>query len=154
MDSLVSSSIPDLSRFWESLNWFHICNYLQESGYFHQQAKKLRKTLISTGLWLFNDLLMVMTDVNAPMVSMKQKTLKKVLSLLASWKPLKKSAGSGLTDPEHYFHYICSTTTMSFSKLCPLVFSSLFPPLCLVETKRGTEEGDVRNFGSLYWTHV
>jgi hypothetical protein len=44
-----------------------------------QEAKKLKKTLISTVLWLHNDLLSVKTDVNIPTGSNMQKKLKKNL---------------------------------------------------------------------------
>ncbi len=42
---------------------------------------------------LFRDLLSLKTDVNKPLISNEQKKLGEVF-LLASWKPLKKTAGS------------------------------------------------------------
>ncbi len=89
------------------------------SGSFYQQEEKLRKTLISTVLWLLN-LLSLKTDVNVPLVStvISKKTWGKSYFLLATWKSLKRSAGSGsviqwygsaypdpyqnVTDPEHW----------------------------------------------------
>ncbi len=46
-----------------------------ESRSFHQQAKQVRKTLISTILWLIFDLLSIKTDVKGPSKSDKQKKL-------------------------------------------------------------------------------
>ncbi len=43
------------------------------SGWFHQQPKKFRKTLISTFLWLLNDLLSLKFAVNVPRVRNQQK---------------------------------------------------------------------------------
>ncbi len=49
------------------------------SGFFHHQAKKVRKTLISTFLCLLLDFLDMKTDVNVPSKSTKQKVWKKKL---------------------------------------------------------------------------
>ncbi len=63
---------------------------------FHKQAKKLRKTLISTVLWLLYDFLSLKNDVNVPSKRNKHKNLeKKNYFLLASWRSLMKRAGSG-----------------------------------------------------------
>ncbi len=68
-----------------------ICLY----GSFHQQAK-MKKTLISTVLWLFYDFLSLMNDVNPPSKRIKHSNLKEIFSfLLASWRSLTKRAGSG-----------------------------------------------------------
>jgi hypothetical protein len=47
------------------------------SGFFNQQAKKVRKTLIFTILMLLYDFLSIKTDINVPSISKKQKTLEK-----------------------------------------------------------------------------
>jgi hypothetical protein len=61
---------------------------LYRSGSFHPQAKKIRKTLISTTgiLWLLFVFLYVRTDVNMPSKSNKQKNFDKKTTyfLLAS----------------------------------------------------------------------
>ncbi len=49
--------------------------YGSGSGSFHQQAKKVRKTLIFTILRLLFDFLSMKTDVNVPSKSKKQKNL-------------------------------------------------------------------------------
>ncbi len=45
------------------------------SGSCHHQAKKVRKTMISTVLWLLYDNLSLKNDVNVPLKSNKQKNL-------------------------------------------------------------------------------
>ncbi len=56
------------------------------------KQKKLGKPLISSVLWLLDNLL---SDVNIPTVCYKQKIGEKTYFLLASCKPLKKRAWSG-----------------------------------------------------------
>jgi hypothetical protein len=60
------------------------------SGSFHNQAKMVRKPLISTVLWLLYDLLSLKNDVNLPSKVVISKKL-----LLASWRLLTKRAGIG-----------------------------------------------------------
>ncbi len=52
--------------------------------------------MISTVLWLLNDMLSLKTYVNVPTLGNKRKRKKKTHFLLASRKPLPKSAGSGV----------------------------------------------------------
>jgi hypothetical protein len=47
------------------------------SGFFNQQAKKVRKTLIFTILMLLYDFLSIKTDINVPSISKKQKNFGK-----------------------------------------------------------------------------
>ncbi len=62
---------------------------------FYHQAKIVRKTLLSTVLWLLLDFLSLKNDVNAPSKSNKQKNLfLKISFLLASWRSMTKIAGS------------------------------------------------------------
>jgi hypothetical protein len=78
----------DNSNLWSHKTWVGIWNRIQlrisdpevvgppgsESRSFRQLKKqKIKKTLISTVLWLHNDLLSVKTDVNVPTGSNKQK---------------------------------------------------------------------------------
>ncbi len=56
-----------------------------ESGIFPKQ-KIFKKTLISTVLWLINDLLSLKTNVNVPTVSNKQKNLSFVGFLKATYE--------------------------------------------------------------------
>ncbi len=49
-----------------------ISNYLNGFGSFHQQAKRLRKTLISTVMWLVHDLISLKTVLNVPVVCYKR----------------------------------------------------------------------------------
>jgi hypothetical protein len=60
------------------------------SGSFHKQAKKWRKNLIYTVLWLLYDFLFLKNDVNVPSERKKHKNF-----LFASWRSLTKRAGSG-----------------------------------------------------------
>jgi hypothetical protein len=66
-----------------------------ESGSFHQQAKKVRKNLTYTTLWLFFDYLSLKTDVNVPSKSKMQKHFEKNKFLLAFCQPLMEKAESG-----------------------------------------------------------
>ncbi len=69
--------------------------YLYGSGSFHQQAKKWRKTLIPTVLWLLYDFLSLKNDANVPSKRNKHKNLElKKYFLLVSWRSLTKRAGS------------------------------------------------------------
>ncbi len=63
------------------------------SGSFYHQAKKVRKTLIPTVLWLLLDFLSLKNDVNVPSKSNKQKNCLKML-LLESRRSMMKIAGS------------------------------------------------------------
>ncbi len=65
------------------------------SGSFYHQAKIVRKTLIPPVLWLLLDFLSLKNDVNVPSKSNKQKNFIKISLLLASWRSMTKTAGSG-----------------------------------------------------------
>ncbi len=72
------------------------------SGSFYHQAKIVRKTRILTVLWLLLDFLSLKNDVNVPSKSNKQKNFaKKIILLLASWRSMMKSAGSGSIRQRH-----------------------------------------------------
>jgi hypothetical protein len=102
--------IRRIRMFWASQ--IRIRHYLYGSGSFHQQAKKVRKILISTVFLTLS----LKNDVNVPSKSNKQKNVDIFFYfLLASCQPLTKKAGSGcqcygspdpepyqnVTDPEH-----------------------------------------------------
>ncbi len=90
---------------------------------FYHLAKIVRKTLISTVLWLRFDFLSLKNDVKVPTKSTMQKNVhKKIRFLLASWRSMMKIEGSGsisqrlgsadpdpephqnVMDQEHCFH--------------------------------------------------
>ncbi len=64
------------------------------SGSLYHQAKIVRKTLISTVLWLHGTLIFE-NDINLPSKSNKQKNFIKNSFLLASWRSMTKTVGSG-----------------------------------------------------------
>ncbi len=53
--------------YWTSPIWIWIYHYLYGSGSFHYQTKIIRKTLISTVLWLLYDFLSLKNRVNVPL---------------------------------------------------------------------------------------
>ncbi len=66
------------------------------SGSFYHQAKKGRKTLIPTVLWLLLAFLSLKNDVNVPSKSNKKKNcFKKIRFLLESWRSMTKIEGFG-----------------------------------------------------------
>jgi hypothetical protein len=82
IQTLNFKGVPDPvppSRIW-------ICNYS------HQQAKTLRKTLISTVLWLLYDFLSLKSDVKEPTVSNKQEKLKNKLNCVDILKANKENS--------------------------------------------------------------
>jgi hypothetical protein len=65
------------------------------SGSFHHQAKRVKKTLVSTVLWPFDDFLTLKNYVKVPSKSNKQKPFEKnKIFLLASCRSRTKKAGS------------------------------------------------------------
>ncbi len=76
------------------------------SGSFYQQAKKFRKTLISTVLWRLNDLVS-RSVVNIPTVRKKQKNSGKKTNFFGISKATDERAGSGsiilCKDREHWW---------------------------------------------------
>ncbi len=81
--------------FWAS--WIRIFLY----GTFYQQAKKLRKTLISTVLWILCEFLSLKNDLNVPSKGISIKNLLQHYLLLTSWRSLTKRAGSGFVPKCH-----------------------------------------------------
>ncbi len=139
----VSGSVGSLC-FWASR--IRIRHYLYGSGSFHQQGKKVRKTLIFTNLWILFDFSSLKNKVNVPSKSNKKITLIKNLFLLASCQPLTKKAGSGtgsvsqwygsadldpnlyqnVTDPQHYNILVLARNVPVYLVLFGLVSHSLF----------------------------
>ncbi len=78
------------------------------SGSFYHEAKKVRKTLIHTVLWLLYDFLSLKNYVNVASKSNKQKKLRTKNDFeLSSWRSLTKIPGSvsqrcGSADPDPY----------------------------------------------------
>jgi hypothetical protein len=78
---LVQIRIRRIQMFWASWIRIRIHHYLYGSGFgpFHQQAKKVTKTLISTFLWLGYDFFSLKADVNVPSKSIEPKNfIKKI----------------------------------------------------------------------------
>ncbi len=87
-NACIFCSVPDPFNFGPSGSPSGSVIYVYGSGSFHQQAKKWRKTLISTVLSLKN-------DVNVSSKRNKNKNLERKKILLASWRSLTKREGSG-----------------------------------------------------------
>ena len=68
--------------------------YGSKSGSFYHQAKIVRKTLVSTFLWLLYHFFSLKNDLNVPSKSNMRKKLFSISFLLASWQSVMKIAGS------------------------------------------------------------
>ncbi len=86
---------PDTYVFWAFRIRIRHHLYGSGSGSFHQQAKTVKKTLISNILLLLFNFLSLKTDVNVPSKRNWQKKFVKNLFLLASCHLLTKKAGFG-----------------------------------------------------------
>ncbi len=93
LNLLYSSVLDPNSQRYTSGSGFDSQRYSSGSGSrpgcFHDKANTVRKTLFSAVLWLY-DFLLLKNDVNAPTKRNKQNNK----FLLASWRSLRKRAGS------------------------------------------------------------
>jgi hypothetical protein len=124
-------------------NHYYICTDLDP---FHQ-AKIVRKTLISTVLWLLYDFLSLKNSVNTSLKSNRYQ--QNLFLFMASWMSLTKSAGSGssyvigmdpdpyqnITDPQHFIEplyfthiYVCLTNSLSSTPTASCVCRRQQPP--------------------------
>ncbi len=88
---MVLASVPEPDPYVFGTLKIRISDYLYGSGSFHQQAKNLRLTMISSVLSLLNDMLSLKTGVSVRYRYLRNKQNK---LFLASWKPLAKRPGT------------------------------------------------------------